>query len=78
MADQNLEWMTEGPLDPLGALHKMPKRAEIINIKFNHDSIVKAKDHLENFYLQLQTLEVRYDEVACRFFPCTLDGRAAV
>ena len=77
MADPNLEWMTQGPLALPGALHKMPKRLEIMNIKFNLDRIVKAEDHLDNFYLQLQTLEVWYDDVACRLFPCTLDGHAA-
>jgi len=61
----------------LAVLHKMLKRVERMNIKFNSDSTVKAKDHLDNFYLQLQTLEVCYDDVACRLFPCTLDGHAA-
>jgi len=31
----------------------MPKRMERMNIKFEPDSIVKAEDHLDNFYLQL-------------------------
>jgi len=39
--------------------------------------VVKVEYHLDNFYLQLQTLEVCYDDVACRLFPCTLDGHAA-
>lgn len=47
-----------------------------MNIKFNPESTVKAEDHLDNFYLQLQTLEVWYHDVACRLFPCTLDGPA--
>lgn len=47
-----------------------------MNINFNPNSIVKAEDHLDNFYLQLQNLEVRYDNVACRLFQCTLDGCA--
>lgn len=77
MADPNLEWMTQGPLALPNVLHKMPKQAERMNIKFNPNSAVKAEDHLENFYLQLQTLEVCYDDVACRLFPCTLDGWAS-
>ena len=39
---------------------------------------MKAEDRLDNFYLQLQTLEVRYDDVACKLFSCTLDGCAIV
>jgi len=53
MADQNLEWMTQGPLALPSALHKMPRQEERMNIKFDPDSIVKAEDHLNNFYLQL-------------------------
>lgn len=46
--------------------------------KFEPESAVKAGDHLDNFYLQLQTLEVQYENVACRLFLCTLDGRTTI
>ena len=55
----------------------MQKRAKRISIKFNLDNTVKAEDHLDNFYLQLQTLEVRHDDISCRLFPCTLDSHVA-
>lgn len=77
MANANIEWMNWGPLALTDALHKMPKRAERVNIKFNPDSAVKAEDYLDKFYLQLQTLEVHYDDVACRLFPYTLDDQVA-
>jgi len=51
MADQNLEWMTQGPLALSGALHMMPKRSEIMLTKYDPDNTVKAEDHLDNFYL---------------------------
>jgi len=35
---------------------------------------MNIEDHLDNFYLHLQTLEVHYNDVVCIFFPCTLDG----
>jgi len=47
-----------------------------MNIKFNPNNTVKAEDHLDNLYLQLQTLKVRYDDIEFRLFPCTLDGCA--
>lgn len=77
MVESNIEWMTQGPLSLLDVMHKIPKRAERMNINFNPDSVMKAEDHLDNFYLQLQTLEICYDNIACRLFPCTLDGQAA-
>ena len=76
MTDQNLEWMTQGPLALLGVLHKMLKWVKRINIKFNPENMVNAKDHLDNFYLQLQSLVVCYDVVAWILFPCTLDSCA--
>ena len=51
MADPNLEWMTQGPLALPVVLYKMPNRPKTMNIMFNADSTVKAKDHLDNFYL---------------------------
>ena len=51
--DPNLEWMTQGPLALPNVLHNMPKRAERMNVKFDLNNIVKAEDHLDNFYLQL-------------------------
>ena len=77
MANLNLEWMTQGPLALPAVLHKITKQGERMNIKFKPDNAVKAEDHLDNFYLQLQTLEVCYDDVACRLFPCTLDNCAS-
>lgn len=77
MVDQNMEWMTQEPLALRGVLYKIPKWVERMNIKFNLDNTMKAKDHLDNFYLQLQTLEVQYEDVACILFPCTLDDNVA-
>lgn len=51
MANPNLEWMTQGPLALPIFLHKMSKQKERMNIKFNPNSMVKAEDHLDNFYL---------------------------
>lgn len=74
MVDQNMDWMTQGLLALSGVLHKMPRHSEKILKKYDHNKRVKVEYHLDKFYLHLQTLEVRYDDVACRIFPCTLDG----
>jgi len=42
MADQNMEWMTQGPLALLGALHKMLKWLERTITKFKLDNTVKV------------------------------------
>ena len=56
MADQNLEWMTKGPLALQGSLHKMPRHAGKFLMKYDPDKVVKVEDHLDTFYLHLQTL----------------------
>ena len=68
MVDQDLDWMTQGPLDLLSILHKMPRHPEKLLMKYVPDNSIKAEDHLDNFYLHLQTLEVRYGDVACKLF----------
>lgn len=61
-----------------GALHKMPRHVENLLMKYGPDRAVKAEDHLDPFYLHVQTLNVCYKDVECRLFPCTLNGRAVV
>jgi len=56
IANANLEWMTQGPLALPAVLYMMPKRAKRMNIKFNPNSMVKAEDRLDNFYLHCRTL----------------------
>jgi len=46
--------------------------------KYDPYKIVKVEDHLDTFYLHLQKLEVRYGDIVCRLFLCTMDGRAVV
>ena len=78
MAYQKLGLMTQVSLTILGVLHKMPRHSENLLKKYDLDKTMKAKYHLDNFYLHMKTLELRYDYVACRLFPCTLDGREVV
>ena len=78
MVDQNLEWRTQGPLALHITFHMMPRHTKKLLTKYGPDRVVKAEDHLDMFYLHLQTFEVRYDNVACRLFPCTLEGRVVV
>ena len=78
MAGQNIEWMIQVPLELHDSLCKMPMNVEKLLMKYDLDGEVKEEYHLDTFYLHLHTLEVCYDDIACRFFPCRLDGRAVV
>lgn len=70
--------MTQGPLALPSVLHKMPRHTEKLLTKYDPHKKAKVEYHLDTFYLHLQALEVRYNDVECRLFPCTLDGRASV
>lgn len=78
MADQNMQWMTRGPLALQGVFHKMPRHEEKLLTEYHPNIVVKAEDHPDMFYLHQKTLELFYDDLACRLFPCTLDDRVAV
>ena len=56
----------------------MTRHVKKLLTKYESDITVKAKDHLDMFYLHLQTLKVCYDDVACKLFPCNLNGREFV
>jgi len=56
----------------------MPRNSKNLSMKYDLDKIVKVEDHVDNFFLHLQKLEVRYNYVACRILPHTLDGREIV
>jgi len=51
MANQNMEWMIQGPLALIGSLQKVLKHSKRMIIKFYPNNIVKAEDHLDKFYL---------------------------
>jgi len=78
MVDQDLDWMAQGPLALLENIHRMPKHLEKLLSKIDPDKKTKIEDHLDDFYMHLQILEVRYDAVACRLFPFNLEGRTIV
>jgi len=78
MVEKNMDWMTQGPLTLLGVLQKMPSHVDNLLTKYGLEKIVKVENHLDNFYLHMQKLEVHYDDVSWKRFPCTLDGRPVV
>jgi len=53
MEDQDLDWMSQGPLTLPGILHKMPRHLEKLLMKYDLDKSINAEDHLDNFYLHL-------------------------
>lgn len=78
MADEELDWMAQGPLSLLRNLHHMPKHIEKMLSNFNPDKKTKDEDHTDDFYMYLVMLHVHFDDVSCRHFLYTLEGRASI
>lgn len=64
MVDQNMDWMTQGPLVLPGVMHKMLRHAGKLLTNYDLEKIVKVEDRFDNFYLHLQKLDVCYGDVA--------------
>lgn len=75
MADQDLDWMAQGPNSLPNNHHGVPRHPKKLLSKFYPNKNTKVEDHINDFYMHLWMLGVRYDDVACRFFPFTIEGR---
>lgn len=78
MTDDQFDWMTQGLLTLPVNLHRLPKHLEKLVTKYDPTKKVKAQDHIDYFYFHLQMSEVCFDDISCRLFPYTLEGRASV
>lgn len=76
MVDQDLDSIAQQPLSLLDNLHKMPRHLENLLSKFDPDKKTKEEYYIDNFYMHIQMLEVKYDDVSCRIFSFTLEGIA--
>ena len=57
--------------------HPLPKHSDKILPKFNPDDKEPAEVHIDKFMLAIQTLNVQHEDVVCRLFPLTFEGRAS-
>ena len=49
MANENLDWMAQGPHDLLDNLHSIPKHLEKVLSKFDPNKKTKDEDHIDDF-----------------------------
>jgi len=76
MANEQLDWMAQWLLDHPGNLYYMPKHPEKFLSNFDPNKKTKVEDHIDDFYMHLQMLEVHFYDITCRHIPYTLEGRA--
>jgi hypothetical protein len=70
-------WMSHGALNLGGKLHDLPKNLERILPKFYPDKSCAPKDHIKNFYLSMQLMNVYHEDVVYILFPYTFKNKAS-
>lgn len=78
MDDDQLDWMDQGHLSLIGNLHYIPRHPKSLLPKFDPNKKTKAQEHIDDFYMHLSMLEVRYNDVSCIIFLYTLEGSASI
>ena len=73
----NPRWLTINPLAISGPQNPLPKNPERPFTKFDPDDDILHKTHIDKFMLAMNIMNVQHEDVACRFFCLTLQGKAS-
>ena len=70
-------WRARTPRNLAAPLHALPKHPKRVLPKFDPGKGVSVEDHLQNFYLALNLLNVDHEDVVCRIFHYTFEPKAS-
>ena len=70
-----IPWLNTGAVSFLGDIHDLSKNHEKILPKFDPDNREAPEDHISIFMLVVNLKGVQYEDVVCRLFPYTFEGR---
>jgi hypothetical protein len=71
----NRPWITIDALTIAGASNALPKSPKKLFPKFDPNKDVLPEDHIKKFILSLRLMHVQYEDVVCRLFPYTFQGK---
>ena len=86
MADKNLEnnnndnlqpWLLRDALAIPGRQHHLQKHPKKLLPRFNLDSKESAEDHIHKFLLANRLMSMQAEDIVCRLFPYTFEGKAS-
>jgi len=77
MFDDKLDWMAQWNISLREKLHRLPNLLEKLLKNYDLEKATITKDHIDDLFLHLGMLEVRYDDISFRLFPYTLEGKAS-
>jgi hypothetical protein len=69
-------WLTIDAIPIPDPTHPLPKKAQKFLPKYDHDDDVSSKHHIKQFMDALNLMNVEHEDVICRLFPHTLQGKA--
>jgi hypothetical protein len=75
--ETNPRWLTINPLAIAGPQNDLAKNPDKLMPKFDPDDDILPKTHLDKFMRSMNIMNVQHEDVACRFFCLTLQGKAS-
>lgn len=73
----NQPWLLQDALEIPGRQHCLLRHQKKLLPKFNPDSKEPVEDHIQKFMLANHLMSVQAEDVVCRLFPYTFEGKAS-
>jgi hypothetical protein len=75
--ESNQPWITINALAILGPQNPLPKHPEKLLPKFDPKKAILPEDHIKQFMLSLNLMNVQHEFVVCRLFYFTFQQKAS-
>ena len=72
-----MPWLDEYAISILGDQHRLPKNPEKWLLKFNPNDNIPMEDYIKSFIQAIRIRNVIHEDVVCRLFPYTFEGKAS-
>ena len=69
-------WLTIDSISIPGPTHPLPKKPQKFLPKYDPDDDISPEHHIKQFMDALKLMNVEHEDVVCRLFPHTLQGKA--
>ena len=70
-------WESNTALNLHGPLHELPRNKVAFLPNFNDEGNITALEHIRKYESALHLLDITYEDVVCRLFPFTFEGKVS-
>ena len=70
-------WKSNMALSLLGPLHELPRKEVTFLPKFDGEGNITTLEHIRKYESVLRLLYIQYEDVVCRTFPFTFEGKVS-